>query len=527
MTRKSRSNWARNARLPIISSHAVKNYLDRPLNSYDFLKTVPKAELADHIRKLGHRFTTDPWHHQLVCFTIGAELSNFLYFLKMGGGKSAITLELMRYRKRLGQFGGALVMAPELMHVASWEEQIKTHAPDLQYRLLLGEKNERQTQLAKKADVFVINYAGLLPFMTVHGNKKGKGKMLIEPEKASEFASLFNFLVFDELHRIANHNALTHDMFRWLSAGATFRYATDGTPHGRDPTPLFGHFRLIDQGETFGPTLGMFQRAFFTAKKDYWAGLKWTFDKDKTADLNRSIKHRSISYELAELHDMPRKLPIGVPVHLRGEGLAYYNRILQNIKEARGDYRSLGNLYVRMRQCASGFLALRADDESRIEVEFKDNPKLEALHEFLLSHPDEKVLVFHEFIHSGRQITRMLEQAKIGHAVLRGGMKDPGAEYRAFLNERTKRVFVLQNRLGSESINPQYVCRRAVFYESPDDSKIREQAEGRVYRPGQKYTTFIHDMLVVGSVEEKIRRYNIEGESLLAAVLSGRETLEE
>jgi len=522
-----RSNWARNARLPVISPRAVDTYLNRTLNSYDFLKTVPKAELANHVKQLGHRFASDPWHHQLACFIIGTQLSNFLYFLKMGGGKTAIALNLMRYRKRLGQFDGALVLAPELMHVASWEEQIKTHAPDLQYRLLLGEKNERAAQLDKKADVYVINYAGLLPFMTVHGKKKGKGAQLIEPNKAGTFASMFNFLVFDELHRIANHNALYHDLFRWLSAAATFRYALDGTPHGRDPTPLFGHFRLIDQGETFGPTLGMFRQAFFTPKKDYWAGLKWTFDKDKTGDLNRVIKNRSISYELTELHDMPRKLPIGIPVRLRGEGLAYYNRILKNVKEARGDYRSLGNLYVRMRQCASGFLALRADDESRIEVEFKDNPKLDALHEFLISRPDEKVLVFHEFIHSGRQIERMLEQAKIGHARLHGGMKDPGAEYHRFLEEQSCRVFVLQNRLGSEAINPQYVCRRAVFYESPDDPKIRAQAEARVHRPGQKWTTFIHDMLVLDTVEEKIKRYNQEGESLLAAVLSGRETLGE
>ena len=524
---RQRSNWARNAQLPIISPGAVAAYLNRPRVSYDFLKTVPKQDLADHARQLGHRFTMDPWHHQLVCFTIGAQLPSFLFFLKMGGGKSSIILQLMRYRKTLGQFGGGLILCPELMHVASWEEQIKTHAPDLQYRLLIGEKRERTAQLGKKADVYVINFAGLQPFMAVHGKQKGKGKILIEPGKASEFASMFNFLCFDELHRIANHNAVTHDMFRWLSAAATFRYATDGTPHGRDPTPLFGHFRLVDQGATFGPTIGMFRQAFFTPKKDYWAGLKWTFDKDRTPDLHRIIKNRSISYELEELHDMPRRLPVGIPVHLRGEGLAYYNRILQNVKEARGDYRSLGNLYVRMRQCASGFLALRADDESRIEIEFKDNPKLETLHEFLLSHPDEKILVFHEFIHSGRQIGRMLEQAKIGYASLHGGMKDPGAEYHRFLDDPHCRVFVLQNRLGSEAINPQYVCRRAVFYESPDDPKIRAQAEARVHRPGQKWTTFIHDMLMVGTVEEKIRMYNREGVSLLAAILSGKETLDD
>lgn len=510
------------AKIPIIAPSAVEEFLSRPLDNYDFLKQAPKQELLDHAHANGHRFATDCWHNQLVCFNIGMELQEFLFFLKMGGGKSKLILDLIRYRKRKGQLIRALVLAPELLHVASWEEQVRTHAPDLKYRLLLGEKSERIEMLDRPSDLCIMNYKGLEVYMSKRQKVVGKdrNKQQIDPALASAFASKFNFVAFDESHRLGNHQSLLFGMCQWVAAAADFRYALTGTPFGRDPSRLWPQFKLIDGGQTLGQRLGLFRAAFFTAKEDYWSGIKYTFNSHRLPDLHRVIKHRSITYELVELRDMPRKVPIRIPVRMTGEISAYYNRIIAGVREARGDYQSLGNLFVRMRQCASGFLAMRADDESRIEVQFKDNPKLEALREFVLDKED-KILVFHEFIISGQMVEQVLTAAKIGYASLRGGTKNPAEEYGRFLRDPKCRVFVLNNRLGSEAINPQYVCRRAVFYESPVDPVQREQAEGRVHRPGQKWTTFIYDLLVAGTVEEKVLRYVREGRDLLRAVLSG------
>lgn len=524
MKRRGRRSW-----FPTVNEQAVRAYLGRPLDDHDWLKEVPKAELEAHARDLGHRFATDAWHNQLVCFTIGAALESFLFFLKMGGGKSKITLDLIRYRKRRGELARALILAPELVHVSSWEDQIREHAPDLSYSLLLGDRSRRELLLSRKADVCVMNYKGLEVYMTeLRADKKGeRRKKRIAPGPAAEFAALFNFVAYDESHRLGNRDSLLFEMCRWLSVATDYRYALTGTPFGRDPTKLWSQFFLVDHGLTLGRAMAPFRHAFFTPKEDYWAGVQWSFDEGRAKDLHRIIKHRSITYELEELRDMPNKISVRLPVRLSDEGAAYYSRIIAGIREARGDYQSLGNVYLRMRQCASGFLSLKADDESRIEVQFKDNPKLDALHDFLTSKPDEKILVFHEFTHSGRMIERMLDQAKIGFASLRGEIKDQGAQYWRFLNDRKCRVFVLNNSLGSEAINPQYVCRRAVFYESPDDPIRRAQAEGRVHRPGQRWRTFIHDLLVRGTIEEKILSFNREGKSLLRAVLSGEESLED
>jgi SNF2 family DNA or RNA helicase len=513
--------------VPIINTLAVDRYLAQPRDSFDYLKDAPLKELLAEAHRLGHRFTTDPWHNQIVCFLIGTLLPSFLFYVKMGGGKSAISLELIRYRKHMGHLKGAIILVPETLHADSWELQIKEHTPDLSYRILKGDHATRLRQLAKPTDVTITTFKGLESFMTSRQPVKGKkrNKQVLDKDAAADFASRFNFVVYDEIHRIVHPDTVTYEMFYWLSLASDFRYALTGSPFGRDPSPVYNQFKLIDHGETFGNSVGMFKQVFFTPKQDYWAGLQWKFNPKMTDDLHRVIKHRSITYSLDELHDVPQKLRVRVPVRLRGEGLAYYERIVAGLKEAKGDYRSLENVFTRMRQCASGFIAMRADDESRIEVEFKDNPKLDRLSEFLQSKPDEKILVFHEFRPSARYIEGMLEEQKIKFARVRGGIKDPGAEYRRFLNEDSCKVFLLNNQLGSENINPQGVCRRIVVYESSVDPKRREQMEGRVERPGQKSISFIHDLIVLGTIEEKIRLYNTQGMNLLQAILSGDASL--
>lgn len=514
--------------MPIVNPLAIDRYLARPLASFDFLKEVPHAELWAEARRLGHRFTNDPWHNQLVCFLIGAQQPAFLFFAKMGGGKSATLLELIRFRKHMGHLKAALICVPENVHVSSWEDQIKEHAPDLNYRLLEGSHGERLRSLDRGAELYVTAFKGLESMMTerksVKKNKHGDAKVnrqLLNKNNAADFASLFNFVGFDELHRIVDPDAVTFEMFSWLSYAADFRYAASGTPIGRHVLPLYSQFKLIDHGDTFGDSIGMFKNVFFTPKEHPFKGIDWKFNADRMPDLHRVIKHRSITYSMKELGDVPQKLLIRLPVRLQGEALVYYNRIVAGLKEARGDYRSLENIFVRMRQCASGFLSMKADDESRLEIEFKDNPKIEALAGFLRTKPNEKILVFHEFRTSAKYIEEMLEGSRIKFASLRGKIKDPREQYQRFLREDSCQIFVLNNQLGSEAINPQYVCRRAVVYESPVDPKKREQLEGRIERRGQKWMSFIHDLIVRGTVEEKILQYNREGRDILAALFSG------
>lgn len=535
------SRWKSKRReydLPLISPQAIEAYLARPFNDYSFLKAVPREELRAYAAELGFRYVTEPRANQLVCNIIAAQEPRFLFYLDMGAGKSKERLDYIRFAKRHGRLQRALIGVPEFVHIDSWEEQIQEHAPDLRYVKLLGDKDDRFELIDKKADIYLINYAGLAVYMSrlrKSRNKKGEveNKKNVYQDAAAEFASMFNIVHFDEIHRIRSSESLTFRLLGWLGAGAPVCTASTGTPFGRDLLMLWPQFKIVDDGETLG-ALGMFRAAFFDAKKRYFGGYDYKFKAERAPDLRRLLANKSIVYEEHELAaDLPKKTMLRVNVRMSPEQKMYYGRITDRLKEIKGDFKSLESIYIRFRQCASGFLSLKDDDESRVELQMSPNPKLEALKQVAIDLPSsEKFLVFYQFHYSGGRIRALLDEMKIPWATLYGrsrmsgdGIKDPDGQYARFLEDKRCRVFVLQNQAGSEAINPQKVSRYAWFYERPDDPLTSQQAEKRIYRPGQTRPCFIGDLVMAGTVEEKLLRYVQESRDVRKAIFSGEEVI--
>ena len=515
---------------PVISPEATQEYFDRIRKDYEFLKQVPEKELRAELYALGFRFVTEPRHAQLVCLTIATYEPGWLFLLPPGAGKSKIIIDLIRWHHKQGRVKRALILAPELMHVYSWEEQLATHGPDLKTVTLLGNSSKRQQLLKKDFVVGVMNYKGLETYMTSlkpDPKKKQRKKRVIDADLAAEFALCFQMVGFDESHRLGNHKSLLFHMGVWLREACDFVYGATGTAFRRDPSMLWSQFYLMDGGQTLCDTLGKFRALFFTAKQHYFKGVEYEFKEELRNDLSRVIRNKSIYYDDKELNkSLPPKIFLRKPVVLSAEARDYFDRIVKKLKEERGDYTTLKNPYVRMRQVSSGYLSLKADDDSRIQVRFKENVKLDALKQLVIEQREgDKYLIYYEFRPSGDWICEMLEDQKIGFSRLSGGMKDIEGEYQRFLKQDKRLAFVINNALGSEAINPQYVCHREIFYETPDDPIQRTQAERRIWRDGQKYTSFITDIYARGTLDAKLLRYNQEGRNLLQAIMRGDETL--
>ncbi len=525
----------RQVRLPIIAPAALQAYAERPLDNFDFMKSVPKEELAAEIRTLGYRFCRDPWIHQMAGFMVGAETRpDFLFYYDMGGGKTGLMYDLFRYRRLRGEASCALIVVPESIHMTTWIEQINDNAPDLKLCVLTGSKEERFALLNRKADMFLINHGGLQVYMADMVKKKkqpSKKHRVLNEDSAVSFVENFDFLILDEIHRIKRHDSLLFKMLSWLSWRCPFRYGLTGTPFGRNPETLWPQFKLIDHGATLGETMGMFRAVFFDGKPNYWGGVDYKFRPEQTELLHRTIKHRSLSYTSEELTELPRRISLRKNVTLTEEGLEYYTRIVAKIKEKRGDYHSLDSVYIRMRQCASGFLSLKPEEDDvsaeRIQFRVKNNPKLEALRTLVEDRiAGRKFIVYHHFRYSGQMIAELLTELKVGYAEIRGGMKDVAGEFHRFMVDKDCQGLIANTQVGSEAINPQSVCNIEIYFESPEDPITRTQAERRVRRPGQKEShVLIYDIVAKGTIEEKLLQYHREGKNLLAAILTGDESL--
>jgi SNF2 family DNA or RNA helicase len=414
----------------------------------------------------------------------------------------------------------------------SWIDEIELNAPQLTYKLLIGSTQERERLLyGKPVDFYLINYPGLQFLMSSLAEVRGKKKRRrqVDPKLAGAVASRFDMAVFDESQKIGNSQSLVYRLCRHFTKHCRFRYALTGTPMGRDPTMLWSQFHVVDNGATLGDTLGLFRAAFFNASDNYWGGIDYTFDSRMEGELNRLLKNSSIYYQDSEFSDMPPVPPAQrIKVRFSTSAKEQYNGVVRRIKETYGSIEERKSSFVRMRMCTSGYLSVKSDIEGRLTMYFDENPKLEWLEEMVAGIPyDSKLIIYHEYILTGKLICRILDRIKLPYATLSGQTKDQLGEMRRFLKDDKVRFLVANNETGSTGINPQEVANYMVFYESPVSPITRKQAIKRLHRTGQKKHCHFYDFIVPNTVDEDILESLEKGKNLFDAVIQGKAKFEE
>lgn len=517
---------------PVVAQAAIDGYLERVLDSYSWIKDVPRKDLEDVLKPLPFRVGDDPdtgekrkpYTHQLACAALASDLDQFLFLLDMGAGKTSIAFHVYRWHRKFSGMRRMLVLTPKAVNVQSWLDEAEIHAPDLKLVPLLGDAKERRALVRQQADIYVVNYAGLQTYMSSLQPvpRKRKRKRTIDEEMARKFVGRFDGVVFDESHRIGNHMSLTYHLCRRFTKACRFRYALTGTPFGRDPIKLWPQFHCIDDGATLGPSLGLFRSAFYNAVEKPWA-IEYNFDKRMDGRLRRMLQHRSIYYAENEYADMRPVSRIRVPLRFSVDASEQYQAVLQRVRESRGDADELQSAFLRQRMVTSGFLSVKSELGGRLTLEFPENPKLEMLEELLADVPESsKAVVFHDYIFTGDMIGKRLHALGIGYSRLGGGAtEDPADALRNFLRDDRVRVLLANSESGGTGLNLQRVCNYVFFFESPVDPITRQQAERRVDRPGQKRKVFIYDLVVKNSVDERILQWIKEGHNLFRAVCGG------
>lgn len=508
----------------MISNSAKRQFLSRELNDFDWMKRVPEKELDDLINNLDPKpiFHTEPFRHQKICFIIGINFPEFLFLLDLGAGKTKIVLDLFRYYKQCGEANSALVLVPNIANIDGWRDEIEIHAPDLSYVLMTGTKAQRLDALNTDNDLYILNYDGFVSLCKTRVGKKSK----IYKKKVSELFKRIDFSIFDECTAFKNKKTLTFRSCNAISHKCVVKFGLTGTPFGRDPIDLWSQFYVMDNGETLGRTIKMFQEVFFSSKLNYWGGLEYTFKKNMTNKLYQVIKNKSIYYSIEECsQNLPAVRRKNIVVDFSTTLEKYYETIKQEIIDARGNYIEMENAFMKMRQLASGFLRYKDEEGEVIDIDFGENPKLDALMELVDEMPvSSKMIIIHNFIHTGKTICEALDKAGISHRWLSGVTKDE-SPIKDFKTLPDCRILVMNHQSGSKGLNLQ-CANYVVFVESPVSPLDRKQCEGRCYRTGQKKTVMYYDILMRKSIDFKIQKYLKDGENLFDALIRGVETFD-
>lgn len=517
----------------IVSPKALEAYRDRPFNDYSWLKDLPDRRLAQEVQAAGIRFPepsgnySKPFRHQLVCALIGAAEHRFLFYLDPAAGKTLISLVLIEHYSRISKALPALVLIPSPTGADVWMEQIDKFSPNMRVvDLTSGSVEERFEAADSDADIFLLNYDGLVAMVAdlqqVEGRKEKKKRVLI-PAKVGWFVKRFRGVVLDEVHHVgASTSPIVFQACCGITSQSSFVYGLTGTPHGRDPGKVFQQFRVVDKGETFGETIGMFRRVFYKTTLSRWGHLEHEFDADTKPLLSRMVRNKAIRYEDREYSDLPPILSVPVPVRLSADARKAYDDLRRKEWEKADDGEARENVFMKGRQIASGFLYLDKVDGlpgrpfARIG---KSNRRLDALQDILeeLAEGYYKAIVFHEFVASGDMIEERLKSMKVKYTRL-GVDKDASRMFR-----EDKSISVVLAQCQSGEMHNWQVAGNIIFFESTVRPDIRIQCEARARRPGNTQRVRVFDLLPARTVEEKVLRYVKEGKDLMKEILSGSE----
>lgn len=508
----------------MIHPDSIEEFLGQTRTTFEWIKTLNADALEAELRTLNPPpdLPDEVSVHQLACFLLGVAYPQFAFLLDMGMGKTLLMLILIRYWMKVGKVRKALVLVPTNTVVNGWEEQIEQWAPDLPYQLLQGPSSSKwDAWEALSEGLGVITYQGLALMVSEKEKVKGKTRKRFQtvPKLLRRMAASVDALILDESTAVKRKGSLWFRAANAVAKHAQIRYALAGRAFGRDPEDLWAQFYLVDRGASLGDSLTLFRDVFYKKTRGYWTMFEYKFDKAREPLLAQCIANRSIEYHMEE-GDLPPLVESIIKVRFPEETEAYYQRVVQEVIAAKGNYMLMKNAFLRMRQISSGFLGFRDDETGdKAEVEFDHNPKLDALLEKIEEMPrGRKMVVFYEFTWSGRRICEALKKAKIGHEWLWSGTEDQKRAQRRFKEDPRCTHLVLNHRLGAYGLNLQSANYHA-FYESPVSPIDREQAERRTRRTGQSRTVFQYDLVMRDTVDQRILDFHAEGDDLFNALV--------
>lgn len=512
----------------IIARSAVRRFLKRSLDDFRPYKTFSERKLADIADDLEvkppifYRLNKD----QKICFVIGAVVRRFAFWADTGTGKTLLSIALVLFFRRLGILKRVIVLVPAKINKWEWRREVRKWAPKAGALVLKGSSAQKWEALENSKAPFVIEtYGGFVRMVTkAKKNKKGKNKLAINPTLRKRLLAQFQGIIMDESIMVMQKKKRGSLIFRLclaISAAGKVAFALNGTPHGRDPTDLYGQMKAVDLGETLGPTLGLFRAAFFDEKPNFWGGAEYKFKKKMWPVLNRMLAHRSLRIEANE-SDLPpvvlRKATVNLPV----EAEELYEEAKSELIAAHGNIRDMNNAFTRLRQISSGFVGYYDDETgSKAKYEFENKPKLDMLCSLADRVADRhKFIVFHDFVYSGDMIERELKNMGIGFLRVRGDDEQETLLDR-YDNDKKVRGIIINNYEGY-GLNLQ-TASYGFYYESPPSVVKRKQTQRRFIRQHSKHKrVWLWDLVTAGTYDERILKFHKQGADLFEAIVNGR-----
>jgi SNF2 family DNA or RNA helicase len=511
------------------------------------IKNLPDSELEEFLSDKDLAIKNPPYHHQKVslAFTAINNLKRVLFIHGIGTGKTLTALAL----RNMKQATRTLVACPNSV-IKTWKEEIKLHTY-LNFCVLKGSAKERiKVLLNTNFDIYIINYEGL----KLIGAERNKGKYKLPK---NEIISRYNINCFiaDECQSLKNSDTIQTKVAVKISESSEYCTFLTGTPIARTVLDMFSIMYTLDLGDTFGDNFYKFRHFFFYQKYKggfFRGGNDWNpwlpkrlcqvcrrlmddkvkhlhdkhqmsaqrylqlFKKpDRSAEdiiLDRASTS-SLRYDLSECTDLPEKIYEKRIVSMTKEQIEMTGKVIVGLPINKITGQTVQHHTQKLVQITSGFLL----KDGEVIHEMSSNPKLDILKSILLEEIDGKVIIYHQYTHESKMITRLLKKLDIKYTVIKQG-SDSERAIDDFRKPETS-VLVANPKSGGVGLNLQVANITIFFSNGYIGNILRQQSEGRTHRSGQSRSCIFIDIVMEDSIDEVLYRSLMNNEQYIKQVL--------
>ena len=418
----------------------------------------------------------------------------------MGLGKTVQALAHLVIEQEAGRLDRpALIVCPTSV-VPNWALEAARFAPTLRVLPLHGpQRRERFDEIAAH-DLVITTYP------------------LLARDHEVLTAQDWHILVLDEAQLIKNPDAATTKLVGGLQARQ--RLALSGTPLENHLGELWSLFHFLSPG--FLGDRSDFQRRYRTP-------IEKAGDDESRMRLVRRVRPFLLRRTKAEVAaDLPAKTEIAEAIEMAPPQRAIYESIRlamhARVREAiaeRGLARSgiiMLDALLKLRQacCDPRLLKLAS-----VKASEAGSAKLDRLMEMVPMLLDEgrKILLFSQFTSMLALIGEALDAEGISYVTLTGDTTDRRTPVERFQSGGVK-LFLISLKAGGVGLNLT-TADTVIHYDPWWNPAVEDQATDRAHRIGQLQSVFVHKLMMLGTVEEKMDELKARKRALVDGILGG------
>lgn len=460
-----------------------------------------------------------PLKHQLTMFKAITELNCAAILAEPGTCKTGAYLWGIEYRKQQNQITKCLVIT--LSHLKeNVLEEMTAQTPNLK-GVILSSKiqadkviNKKYKKDNKDYDVYIANYESMFSLVD-----------LIPDD-------YFQMVILDEAHRIGSPQSNQTKAISWKFEHVPYKYIVTGTLNANNQISFFMPFRFMGADNIPEANYNEFRRRhFYTVDPDQRI---WEPSPGTRELVKQLISNVSVCFKKEECIDLPSKVYLGpYKCELSSAQKEQYNNVrnelifivkehckgcpkINDCDKSCDQILLVKNILVKivkLSQITAGFFIETKkkvnDNGSEIDVSevhwFEENPKLNLLISTLQNIPiDKKVIIWSNWVASIKAIEKKIGAVFGADSYISVyGDTDAFECVKEFKRNNKKRFLIANQKKAGTGLNIQFSSYQ-IFFSNNYSFIVRDQAESRQHRQGQKEEVTIIDIVCEKTIDGEI-----------------------